>query len=407
MDICIIGAGASGMMAALAASEQKHNKVTVLERQQRVGKKLSVTGNGRCNLTNMNASVSDYHGQHPEFAAYALSAFTPADVREYFKNFGLLTTEEYGGRVYPLSNSANSVLDVLRLSLISRGTDIRTSCEAERINRTADGFEITAGDYTKRFDRVIVACGGPAGRKAGGTELGLRLLKSMGHKCTSVYPSLVQIRTETLYPRALKGIKADSRLSLVAEGEIRAETEGEVLFTDNGVSGPAVFDISRHVSTGRGDICLKLDFLKDICITETEEIIKQRAELMPELLCSDLLTGTVHNRLGRMILKYSGISLEKPVSELSASETEKIAGSLKDFRLKVFGTESFENAQVSAGGAVTSEFCPETMESRIVPGLYACGEVLDIDGNCGGFNLQWAWASGRLAGLSASAGNDR
>lgn len=405
MKICIIGAGASGMMAALAASERKTNIVTVFERQQRAGKKLSVTGNGRCNLTNTNASVTYYHGQSPEFAAFALSSFGPEEVRAYFKKLGLLTTEEYGGRVYPLSNSANSVLDVLRLRAVSCGIDIKTSCEAEIITKTAEGFKVTAGAETETFDRVIVACGGPAGRKAGGTESGIKLLKSLGHSCTALCPSLVQIKTDPVYPRALKGIKADCRISLFSCSEKRAETEGELLFTDSGVSGPAVFDISRQVSVGSGDdLYLMLDFLKDSSAEEVTEMIRQRIELMPELPCSDLLTGTVHNRLGRMVLKYSAIAQEKKISELSSSDVKKIAYSIKNFTLKVAGTESFDNAQVTAGGIRTSEFDTETMESRIVPGLYACGEVLDIDGDCGGFNLQWAWASGRLAGLSASAG---
>ena len=395
--VIVIGGGASGIAAALSAAEREENEVLLLERQQRIGRKLLATGNGRCNLTNTGAALPRYHGADPAFAAPALRAYPPRAILDYFASLGLLTTEEYGGRVYPLSNSANSVLDVLRFELERRGVQQRCACPVQSVARERGGFAVTAEGERLHADKLILACGGAAGAKLGGVMDGYQLAKALGHKRTALYPALVQVVTEPSYPRALKGVRVQARLQLLQNGSAVAESEGEVQFTDNGVSGPAVFDLSRAVSTGCAGQELKL-----MLLPQDEETLRglllRRREALPSLPVGEIFTGMLHNRLGRMAVRYSGVDAAKPLEELDARELHALAAACRDFRLPVRGTEGFDHAQVTAGGLRTEEFDPETLESRLVLGLFACGELLDIDGDCGGFNLQWAWASGRLAG---------
>ena len=396
--IIVVGGGASGLVAAITAAEDKNNRVLLLEGQQRVGRKLLATGNGRCNLTNTLPHTGHYHGKAPSFASFALERFSAEQTLAFFKELGLLTVEEYGGRVYPLSESANSVVDILRFACERSGTEIRTSTRVTKILRRGSRFLLEAGAEQLEADRVIIACGGSAGAKLGGVRDGYDLLSSLGHSRTALYPALVQITTAPEYPRALKGVRADAAVWVEAEGKTLAESTGELQFTEKGVSGPAAFDVSRTVSVQKGDSSFHADFLRDYPQEAVLQLLREKALRYPDLLCSELFTGLLHNRLGRMLVKYSRIDANAPLSALSAEDFQRAAASAKDFCLAIRGTEGFDQAQVTAGGIRTEEFDPHTLESRLVPGLYACGEVLDIDGDCGGFNLQWAWASGRLAG---------
>ena len=398
-DIAIIGGGAGGMMAALTAAENAANRVSLFERQARVGRKLLSTGNGRCNLTNLNCSPAYYHSETPGFAAHALEAFPVPETLKWFREHGLVTVAEDSGRVYPLSNSANSVLDVLRLSIEqSENITVFTGAPVLELRRTPKGFTVKTENGSAAFDKVIVACGGMAGAKLGGVKDGYTLLQSLGHNRTSLHPALVQLTTDTDYPKRLKGVRADAKLSLSAPRQTRMRTEGEVQFTEKGVSGPAVFDLSRAVSVSDEKLTLTLDFLRDYSIQDVYAMLTARRNHLPSLPAEELLTGVLHNRLGRTILYYVNLDTKKPMSDLSDAELKEAARACKGFSLPVRGTEGFDSAQVTAGGIRCSEFDPMTMESRLVPGLYACGEVLDVDGDCGGFNLQWAWASGHLAG---------
>ena len=396
--IIIIGAGASGMMAALTAAETPGRRVVLLERQQRAGRKLLATGNGRCNLTNTGAALDNYHGESCGFAAPALEAFPPRAVLGFFHSLGLMTVEEYGGRVYPLSDSANSVLDVLRFHLEAKGVELKAAEPAREILREKQGFTVVTDTERLHADKLIVACGGAAGAKLGGVSDGYELLKMLGHKRTALYPSLVQLVTAPEYPRALKGVRANCSLRLFAGESLLAESAGELQFIETGVSGPAVFDLSRAAATGGKGLSLAADFLKDFDEASLFVLLKQRCGTLPTLPAGDMMTGIVHNRLGKMLVKYAGLSANTPLRELDDKALHRLAKACKDFRLPVQGTEGFDKAQVTAGGVKTSGFNPETLESWFVPGLFACGEALDIDGDCGGYNLQWAWASGRLAG---------
>ena len=398
-EIAIIGGGAGGMMAALTAAENPENRVRLFERQARVGRKLLSTGNGRCNLTNEHCAPAHYHSETPDFCVPALEAFDAQMTLAWFHARGLVTVTEESGRVYPLSNAANSVLDVLRLSMEQKANiTVITASPVTAIQRKGNGFVVKTEAESFLADKVIVACGGMAGSKLGGVKDGYALLQSLGHSRTALHPALVQLTTETEYPKRLKGVRADARLTLSAPRRTLARTEGEVQFTEKGVSGPAVFDLSRAASVSDEKLTLTLDFLRDYTAKDVFAMLCARRERLPNLSTEELLTGMLHNRLGKTVIYYVNLDGKKPLSQVTDSELKAVARACKGFQLPVRGTEGFDSAQVTAGGVRCAEFDPATMESRLVPGLYACGEVLDVDGDCGGFNLQWAWSSGHLAG---------
>ena len=398
MEVIIIGGGASGLMAAVTAARNGHT-VTLLERQARVGRKLLATGNGRCNLTNRNMALSFYHGQSPAFIRPAFAALDQNATLDFFHHLGLLTTAEDSGRVYPYSDQAGSVVDVLRFAADAAGVMPRTGFEVTGLKRTRSGFLVSsAGEESLTADRVIVCCGGMAGGKLGGTRSGYELLQALGHSVTKLYPALVQIKTDNTYVKALKGVRANADLRLCRGQTSVAASRGEVQFTEFGVSGPAVFELSRAAATEKGPLVLHADLLPQISLSDVEALLRQRITSMQELTTENLLAGMLHNRLGRTILRYAGFGLTDPITALSPRDLQTIAVSIKDFRLPVIGVLGFDGAQVTAGGIRTAEFDPATLQSRLVPGLYAAGEVLDIDGDCGGYNLQWAWSSGYLAG---------
>ena len=395
MKICVIGGGAAGMMAALTAAESGHS-VLLLERQSRVGRKLLATGNGRCNLTNYTVSPAHYHGG-AGFCDFALEQFDVGATLQYFASLGLLTVSESSGRVYPMSNMAGSVLDVLRYALERSGIDVRTNQVVTGIRKAPEGFAVHTETAAFSAQRIILAAGGGAGSKVGGVMDGYRLAKDLGHHRTALYPSLVQVKTDPTYPRALKGVKAECGIAICRGDQRVAHNRGEVLFTEYGVSGPAIFDLSRTVSTGGEGLSCVLNFFPDWSESEVLHWLGQRREAMAAHEASTLLTGSCHTRLGQMICKAAGFT-NQSASTLTRTDLRRIAEQATRFTLPITGTCGFDQAQVTAGGLDTREFDPQTLQSRLVPGLYACGEVLDVDGDCGGYNLQWAWSSGRLAG---------
>ena len=399
MKIGIIGAGASGMAAAIAASENTDVQVILFERHARVGKKLLATGNGRCNLSNRNASIEKYHGDDPIFAATALQLFPVEETLEWFGNLGLFTVTEDSGKVYPYSDQANSVVDVLRLHLEKPNITLKLSFEAEKIQKTDDGFTIFGNEDTVFCNRLIIACGGLAGSKLGGSMSGYKLLAKLGHKSTRLRPSLVQIKTDWGSIAALKGVRANCHVQILKDGKLFRESTGELQLTEQGISGPVVFEISRDVCYGGGEWTAKLDFLPDWTQEQLNNKLQQRRE--SNLPMDELLTGILHNRLGRVLTKTAGIKGKSLARELSNREAEAVCQAVKSLEIELTEPLGMDSAQVTAGGVLTEQFVANTMESRLIPGLYACGEVLDIDGDCGGYNLQWAWSSGRCAGLHA------
>ena len=399
MLIAIIGGGASGMAAAMAAAEDPGNRVVLLERQARLGRKLQATGNGRCNLSNLHAGQEGYHGDTPGFSRFALTQFPPEETLQWFRKMGLYTVAEESGRVYPYSDQANSVVDVLRFALEKPNIRLELGCEVEKIRKTAKGFRLEWADGALDCDRLIVACGGLAGTKLGGSMSGYKLLRSLGHRCTRLRPNLVQVKTAWGGVAALKGVRANCRAEILHEGALVRAGGGELQFTECGLSGPVMFELSRDVCQERGSWVCRLDFLPDMPErTLLAALTRRTGTALP---ASELFTGILHNRLGRVLTQAAGIPLSAPVSSLSEAQLVEAARLAKGLEAPLTEPLGMDSAQVTAGGIVTAEFNEETMESKLCPGLFACGEVLDVDGDCGGYNLQWAWSSGRLAGISA------
>ncbi len=399
MTVGIIGGGASGMAAALAAAENPDVQVVIFERQARVGRKLQATGNGRCNLSNLHAGSGGFHGNAPEFAEYAIRSFPPKAALDWFQSLGLFTVTEDSGRVYPYSDQANSVVDVLRFALEKPNIRLLTSFEVSRVRKLPGGFSVENGEEAVVCEKLIVACGGLAGTKLGGTMSGYKLLGKLGHHCTRLRPALVQLKSGWNGVTALKGIRATCKAEVFHNGTLFSESSGELQFTEYGLSGPVIFEISRDVCQEKGEWLCRLDFLPQFSSEVLlRELLRRRNTDFP---VEELLTGILHNRLGRVLTKVAGVHGGQMVKDLTDEELQAVCQAVKGFEVPVTEPLGMDSAQVTAGGILTEEFDPQTMESRLVPGLYACGEVLDIDGDCGGYNLQWAWSSGRCAGLSA------
>ena len=401
--IIVIGGGASGMAAALAARERLDNRVLLVERQARVGRKLLATGNGRCNLTNLHAAPDRCHGEDPGFARPALTRFPPAETLRWFASLGLVTHAESSGRVYPVSNAAGSVVDCLRLALEARGVQSICGWVCAGAARRGRGFLLRSdrGDELS-CDRLIIACGGMAGAKLGGVKDGYELLASFGHHSTALLPSLVQLRTDNTWTRAMKGVRVQAEITLERGGERLARETGEVQFAEYGVTGPAVFDISRAAASAGAGCELVLRLLPELDDTALRGYLRQKRDSFPNYRAEHLLTGCCHGAVARTILRRAALPADSFLWGLTDEDLDRVAAVTARFTLPLQGPMGFAAAQVTAGGMRTDEFDPFTMQSRLVPGLWACGEVLDIDGDCGGFNLQWAWSSGRLAGLSAA-----
>lgn len=397
--IGIIGAGASGMTAAIAASENTNAEIYLFERQARVGRKLQATGNGRCNLSNIHALSGGYHGEDATFADAALQMFDPEMTLSWFRTMGLYTVTEATGRVYPYSDQANSVVDVLRFTLNKPNIHLYTGCEVRKAQREQEGFRIFCEQDSFYCDKLIIACGGLAGSKLGGSMSGYQLLAKFGHRSTKLRPALVQIKTSWSGVAALKGVRANCCATIYKDDEAFSCSEGELQFTEFGLSGPVIFEISRDVCYEKGLWSCKLDFMPHVSEQELYKDLCSRCER--NIPTEEFLTGMLHNRLGRILSKAAGIQGGRSTSELTDEQLAETCRKIKNFTVLLSEPLGMDSAQVTAGGVFTNGFVPETMESRFIPGLYACGEVLDIDGDCGGYNLQWAWSSGRLAGVHA------
>ncbi len=399
MRIAIIGAGASGMLAAIVCARRGAD-VVLYERCDRVGKKILATGNGRCNYSNADIKILNYHGQNPQFASYALENFGFCDTKEFFEELGMLTKIEQNGKAYPYSLQASSVLDVLRFEL--ERLDVKVVCgfEAAKLYKKNDEFNIVSYDNVRvTADKVILACGGKASSALGSNGSGYELLKSFGHKVTNTFPALVQVKTDTKYVKALKGIKLDAKVTFLADG-VEQTTYGEVLFCDYGLSGPAIFNISRLCGEYK-NAKIVLDLLPEIDYNNLRELLIKRKA--PYRNIENFFVGMINKKVGMTVAKYAEVlPYARSSDSLSDKEINALASAIKKFTLSVEGTMSWNNAQVTAGGIVTDDVCEKTMESKLCPGLYITGELLDIDGDCGGYNLQWAWSSGYLAGVSAS-----
>ena len=391
-SVIVVGGGASGLSAAIAAAD-KGAYVTLLERLPRVGKKILLTGNGRCNLGNRDTAFSHYHGTLPQ-AARILSGFDPV---RFFRQFGLLTRTDAEGRIYPMSGTAASVLDALRFAAAQRG--VRMLCEKQvtAVSPKGNRWQVTAGDDHFTADAVIFAAGGSAAPNCGTDGNLLPMLRKMGYTVTEPKPALCPVLTDPAMVRALKGLRVRAAVSAIRGGKILKTESGEVQFTDQALSGICVFNLSRLAAQHGSSMELSLDLLPDLPADETAALLHELLGLRGDLPAGELLTGLFPKRIGEMLLRKAGGNLNENASEISEDTKKALLSLLHDLRFPVKGTASFSQAQVTAGG-IAGQCVGKHLESKLHKGIWFCGELLDLDGDCGGFNLTWCWASGLIAG---------
>ena len=401
-EIAVIGGGASGMIAAITA-RKSGKEVVILERKDRILKKVLITGNGRCNITNVNADISNYFGKDISSVENILNSFNPQDTMDFFNGLGVVCNEENRGKVYPLSGQASSVVDALRFEAERLGVRIETEFYVRKIEKEGFKFKIYSEERKKiEAGRVIIAAGGQSYPELGSNGSGFELAKELGHSVTRLSPSIVQLKTEKYQVKGLQGIKTDVAVTAYGDNKKICTYDGELLFTDYGISGNVVFNISFIMPLYK-NVEFEIDFMEKFDYNELYEILKERKKMMSHLTMENYFNGMINKKLGQFLSKVSGIEkLSKPVKDLNDSEIRKLCTVLKKYRIKILDTTGFKNAQVTAGGVSLNEVNTETLESKIVKGLYFSGEVLDIYGECGGFNLQWAWASGYIAGKNAA-----
>ena len=401
-EIAVIGGGASGMIVAITA-RKSGKEVVVLERKDRILKKVLITGNGRCNITNVNANISNYFGKNISSVENILNSFNPQDTMDFFNGLGIICNEENRGKVYPLSGQASSVVDALRFEAERLGVRIETEFYVRKIEKEGFKFKIYSEERKKiEAGRVIIAAGGQSYPELGSNGSGFELAKELGHSVTRLSPSIVQLKTEKHQVKGLQGIKTDAAVTAYGDNKKICTYDGELLFTDYGISGNVVFNISFVMPLYK-NVEFEIDFMEKFDYNELYEILKERKKIMSHLTMENYFNGMINKKLGQFLSKVSGIEkLSKPVKDLNDSEIRKLCTVLKKYRIKILDTTGFKNAQVTAGGVSLDEVNSETLESKIVKGLYFSGEVLDVYGECGGFNLQWAWASGYIAGKNAA-----
>ena len=395
MDVVIVGGGASGLMAAvLLAREGK--RVMILEKNDRVGKKLLATGNGRCNYTNLYASPKHYYSEDPDFTYLTLDAFTPEDTLTFFKSIGIEPKVEEEGKVYPLSEQASSFLDAFLLELKRLGVVIKTG---EEVTSIKEGFSLHTKDNTYKAKAVLFTPGGHSMPKSGSDGTAYRLVTKLGHHLIEPFPSLVQLELEGDFFKRVDGVKIKGEASLYHEDKLLATEKGDLLFTSYGISGPPILQLSRPagalLKSGIEPI-LRIK-LYDLSFNEMLELLKKRREDFFDRDIDSFLIGLVNKRLSGALYYLLGLNFKDKVESLTDSHLEGFARYLTDWPLKVTGNKGYATSQATAGGIDTKDVSPYTLESNLVPGLFFAGEVLDVDGRCGGYNLQWAWASAFVA----------
>ncbi len=399
--VIIIGGGASGIMAAISAA-RKGAGVTLLEHMDRVGKKILSTGNGKCNYTNRVQDKSCYRGENPSFAWPVLKQFGFGDTLKFFLELGIYPKEREG-YLYPASGQASSVLDVLRMELSRLSVNVVTGADIKEIKKNQRGFHIETSQGSFHGDACIIACGLKAFPKSGSDGSLFPHIEKLGHTFIDIVPALVQLKAKQSFFKSIAGIRSDISVELYVNQKLIARDRGEVQLTEYGISGIPVFQISRFAARAlaeKKDTQAVLDFTPYLSMEELKEELNRRFYREgAKKDCEEALIGFFPKKLIPVLLKECEIEIHKNAGILTERELKKLAEEIKYMRVTITGTKGFEHAQVCAGGVNTEEINPETLESKLVPGLYFAGEVIDIDGICGGYNLQWAWASGYVAGL--------
>ncbi len=407
--VAVVGGGAAGMMAAVQAA-YAGARVTVYERNDRVGKKILSTGNGKCNFSNEDMRAACYYGSGAGYVDGFYKQFGVAETKTFFRELGM-RIKDRNGYLYPASEQAATVLDVLRYEMERLGIEICAGCRVTGIDGPGNPgcrltLETETAAYKKRtYDAVILACGGRAAPKTGSDGTGLAMAKRLGHRIVPTVPALTALRCGETFWKQVAGVRCEARLMLYIDGNAVSSVQGELQLTDYGISGIPVFQFSRiaayALQEGR-PVTVKIDLMPDPGAADTQEAFwAQRWERQKGQSMEQFVTGTVNKKVGLLLLKLAGIRETETVCEIEGARRRKLEQLFHVFEVTVKGTNSFEQAQVCAGGVDFAEVT-DRLESVRRPGLFFAGEMLDIDGICGGYNLQWAWSSGAVAGRAAA-----
>lgn len=397
----IIGAGASGLMAAITAA-RNGSSVLVIEQKDKAGKKILATGNGKCNFTNLNQKPECYRSDDSEFAMKVLSCFDVSQTLQFFKELGIYPKEREG-YLYPNSEQAASVVSVLMMEC--EKLKVRFSYH-EIVKEIKKPYYtvVTEDQHIYNGKKLILATGGCASPKLGSDGSGYQLAKSFGHSIIKPLPALVQLKSPSKSCKTVSGVRTSAVVKAFAEKKQLAQEQGEIIFTDSGISGIPVMQMSRYVAKsldqGRKTY-LTLDYLPEISKDELKDLIRQRIQQNPMKTLEEMMVGLLNHKLNYIIILEAKLDPYTPSKSISIQEIEKLVNQIKEYKLSISDTNSFENAQVCAGGVATNEIDACSMESKLVKGLYLVGELVDVDGTCGGYNLQWAWSSGYVAGNDA------
>lgn len=394
----IVGGGAAGLVAAVQLGRELHGEVLLLERLPRVGKKLLATGNGTCNITNIHAEGACYHGDSA-LAAAVIERFSPADALRFYESVGVVCETRGDGKCYPRCEQAAAVLDCLRLAAAECGAELRCEQSVTAIAPQKGGLLIVTDKGDILADTVLVCTGGAAAPSLGGGTDGYALLTALGHRRTPLFPAIVQLRTDTAFVRAMKGVRVDAAVTVTTEKARRREV-GEVLFTDYGLSGPPVLQVSRLAADWErqkhGACTVSLDLFPTMTKEETAALLQGR-RAFPTRKMEDFFTGLLQKRVGQTVVRACGLPLTQPIGALREKDMARLTDTAKSWEFAVLGTQGFGGAQVTAGGIDTADFDRATLQSKKMPRLFAAGEMLNVDGDCGGFNLQFAAASAAVA----------
>ncbi len=413
-NVVIIGGGAAGLMAACSAAKCLNRKgsVTVIEGNQKLGRKLLATGNGRCNLTNLNVSAEHYHGDSDKIVGL-LAEYSPQSVMGIFREMGLVTKADPEGRVYPRNLQAAAVLTTLRNYAEELGVEFLSGIGVDSVEKRGVSFTVSLADGDKlTTEKCILACGGAASPKHSCAGNGYELAKSLGHSVTALYPALTQLICKNKRLKSLSGTRCAANIDLVADKQVIYSESGEVQFTDSGLSGICIFGVSIYASEffalGRiGNAKYKsvqcvLDMLPDMSFSDIVNYIEDIKCKFPKRCMSELLIGLLPAKLGTALIAEANADASADIGSLAPSQIRRIASLIKAWRLDISGTKGWNEAQVTAGGIPLSELDTKTMGSKKCRGLFLAGEMLNIHGDCGGYNLHFAWASGAVAGKAAA-----
>ena len=401
MKVGIIGAGASGVFAALIL-KQNYIDTTVIERNTNALKKIYATGNGRCNFTNRNVSYKNYHGENPKFTISAIKKFDNYDVIEFFNDMGIPEVELENGKIFPKSLQASSIVKQMMCLANHLEVEFIFDSFVDDVRKNGDVFEVKSNDSIYKFDYLIVACGSKAYKKSGSDGNGYILMKKLGHNIVKTHPGIVQLRLNGDSFKKMSGTKFKANAKLVVDGKEVFEFYHDVLFTDYGISGPTILQLSGEAIRAKNnglDVKIRIDTV-DLDENKLYEHLIYIISLNYYKKINELLVGLINDNLIEEVLNQAGISYDINVCELSKEEIYKLAHTLKNLEFSVSGYKDEDSGQITCGGVDTDEINPSTMESKKIKNLYIIGEIMDVDGDCGGYNLQWAFSSAYSCAMS-------